>query len=127
MPDHLFDFQQACAEFCIRQGRAGLYLDTGLGKTAMQVAWADAVARIKQAYPQVSVHLQQAAGTPADSVRLSVADAPLAERHVWLIHWLQWLRGNSRSAPATLARLQLFMTTIEAQPALRRWRCALPA
>jgi site-specific recombinase len=47
-------------------------------------------------------------------------DAPLAERHVWLIGWLQWLRGNSRSAPATLARLQLFMAAIEAQPALRR-------
>lgn len=46
-------------------------------------------------------------------------DAPLAERHVWLIRWLQWLRGNSRSAPATLDRLQLFMTAIEAQPALR--------
>lgn len=45
--------------------------------------------------------------------------APLAERHVWLIGWLQWLRGNSSSAPATLARLQLFMATIEAQPALR--------
>ena len=47
-------------------------------------------------------------------------DAPLAERHVWLIDWLQWLRGNSRSAPATLARLQLFMAAIEAQPVLRR-------
>jgi site-specific recombinase len=45
--------------------------------------------------------------------------APLAERHVWLVHWLQWLRGDSRSAPATVARLQLFMTAVEAQPALR--------
>jgi hypothetical protein len=40
LPDHLFDFQQACVGFCIRQGRAGLYLDTGLGKTRCQLEWA---------------------------------------------------------------------------------------
>lgn len=40
MPAHLFDFQQACVEFCIKQGRAGLYLDTGLGKTRCQLEWA---------------------------------------------------------------------------------------
>lgn len=40
IPDHLFDFQQACAEFAIRQGRAGIYLDTGLGKTRVQLEWA---------------------------------------------------------------------------------------
>lgn len=41
LPDHLFDFQQACVEFAIRQGRTGLYLDTGLGKTRCQLEWAD--------------------------------------------------------------------------------------
>jgi superfamily II DNA or RNA helicase len=40
LPGHLFDFQQACVDFCIRQGRAGLYLDTGLGKTRCQLEWA---------------------------------------------------------------------------------------
>lgn len=40
LPDHLFDFQQACVDFCIKQGRAGLYLDTGLGKTRCQLEWA---------------------------------------------------------------------------------------
>jgi hypothetical protein len=40
MQGGLFDFQAACAEFCIRQGRAGLYLDTGLGKTRTQLEWA---------------------------------------------------------------------------------------
>lgn len=37
---HLFDFQRACVDFAIRQGRAGLYLDTGLGKTRCQLEWA---------------------------------------------------------------------------------------
>lgn len=40
LPDHLFDFQQACVTFAIRQGRTGLYLDTGLGKTRCQLEWA---------------------------------------------------------------------------------------
>jgi len=37
----LFDFQAACVDFTLRQGRAGLYLDTGLGKTFCQLEWAD--------------------------------------------------------------------------------------
>lgn len=37
----LFDFQATCVAFCLRQGRAGLYLDTGLGKTFCQLEWAD--------------------------------------------------------------------------------------
>lgn len=40
MPDHLFDFQKSCVEFAVRQGRTGLYLDTGLGKTRCQLEWA---------------------------------------------------------------------------------------
>ena len=39
LPGHLFDFQKSCVEFCIRQGRAGLYLDTGLGKSRCQLEW----------------------------------------------------------------------------------------
>lgn len=37
----LFDYQAACVDFTLRQGRAGLYLDTGLGKTFCQLEWAD--------------------------------------------------------------------------------------
>lgn len=36
---HLFDFQQHCVDFAVRQGRAGLYLDTGLGKTRCELEW----------------------------------------------------------------------------------------
>ena len=39
LPDHLFDFQKECVAFALRQGRAGLYLDTGLGKTRCQLEW----------------------------------------------------------------------------------------
>jgi hypothetical protein len=33
MPPHVFDFQAHCIEFELRQGRAGCFRDTGLGKT----------------------------------------------------------------------------------------------
>lgn len=41
----LFPFQRACVEWACGQGRAALFADTGLGKTFMQLAWADAVRR----------------------------------------------------------------------------------
>ena len=40
MPPHLFDFQRECAAFCLRAGRAGLFLATGLGKTLVELEWA---------------------------------------------------------------------------------------
>lgn len=44
MPAHLFDYQRDCVAFCVRQGRAALFLDTGLGKTACMLEWCDQVA-----------------------------------------------------------------------------------
>lgn len=41
----LFGFQQEAVRWALRQGRAALFFDCGLGKTAMQVTWADVVAR----------------------------------------------------------------------------------
>lgn len=41
----LFPFQQDLVRWGLRRGRAALFADTGLGKTGMQLAWADAVAR----------------------------------------------------------------------------------
>lgn len=36
----MFDYQQAVTGFCLEQGRAGLFLDTGLGKTICELEWA---------------------------------------------------------------------------------------
>jgi site-specific recombinase len=44
------------------------------------------------------------------------SNAALADRHVWLIDLLLWVRGDSRSAAAAAARLQQFMDAVEAQP-----------
>lgn len=45
MPDFLFDFQVALTEWAIRKGRAALFADCGLGKTPMQLVWAENVRR----------------------------------------------------------------------------------
>lgn len=42
--EHLFDFQHAITAWAIRRGRAAIFADTGLGKTLMQLSWADEVA-----------------------------------------------------------------------------------
>lgn len=40
MNDVLFDYQRAATAFCIKQGRAALFLDTGLGKTICELEFA---------------------------------------------------------------------------------------
>jgi hypothetical protein len=45
LPDCLFDFQSDIVKWALRRGRAALFAGTGLGKTLMALAWADAVYR----------------------------------------------------------------------------------
>jgi hypothetical protein len=45
LPDFLFDFQRHLVEWAVRRGRAAIFADCGLGKTAMQLVWAENVAR----------------------------------------------------------------------------------
>jgi len=41
--DYLYPFQRSLVEFACKRGRSALYCDCGLGKTPMQLSWADAV------------------------------------------------------------------------------------
>lgn len=43
MPDFLFDFQASLVEWSIDKGRAAIFADCGLGKTPMQLVWAENV------------------------------------------------------------------------------------
>ena len=49
-PDYLagpmFPHQDALCRWAIRRGRAAVFADTGLGKTRIQLAWADAIHRV---------------------------------------------------------------------------------
>lgn len=40
---NLFDFQRVIVRWAVGRGRAAIFADTGLGKTAMQTTWADLV------------------------------------------------------------------------------------
>lgn len=43
MPDFLFDFQKHLTEWSIRKGRAAIFADCGLGKTPIELVWAQNV------------------------------------------------------------------------------------
>src|SRR3990167_6050479 len=43
LPDFLFDFQRSLVNWALRRGRAAIFADCGLGKTPMQLVWAQNV------------------------------------------------------------------------------------
>ena len=43
LPDFLFPFQRTMTDWAIRQGRAGLFEDCGLGKSIQELVWAQNV------------------------------------------------------------------------------------
>jgi hypothetical protein len=45
MPDFLFDFQRSLVEWATRKARAAIFADCGLGKTPMQLVWAQNVVK----------------------------------------------------------------------------------
>jgi len=45
MPDFLFDFQRSLVDWSIRKGRSAIFADCGMGKTPMQLVWAENIVR----------------------------------------------------------------------------------
>jgi hypothetical protein len=45
IPDSAFDFQESLLEWSLRRGRSGIFADCGLGKTLIELAWAENVVR----------------------------------------------------------------------------------
>ena len=43
------------------------------------------------------------------------AHAPVAERHVWLLNLLDWVRGPGQSVAASVGRVELFLDTLQAR------------
>lgn len=52
-------------------------------------------------------------------------EAPLAQRHLWLIELFDWVRGDASSTTAAINRLQLLLDVVQARPELqtrlRQW------
>jgi len=57
--------------------------------------------------------------------------AALAQRHLWLIHMLDWVRGDRVSPQAAASRVTLFLDAVQARPEvqhrLQQWWLALSA
>lgn len=50
-------------------------------------------------------------------------EAPLAQRHLWLLETLRWVRGDGSDARTSVARVRLLLDAVQARPEwLARWR-----
>jgi len=45
MPDFLFDFQQYLVDWSLKKGKAAIFADCGMGKTPIQLVWAENIVR----------------------------------------------------------------------------------
>lgn len=70
--DRLFLFQRDLVSWALRRGRAAVFADTGLGKTGMQIAWGDAVARHTSGDVMILAPLAVAAQTVAEGAACGV-------------------------------------------------------
>lgn len=79
LPGALFDFQCDIVRWSLAKGRAAIFADCGLGKTLMQLAWADQVYRRTDKLVLILAPLAVAAQTAAEGKRFGI-DAVVVER-----------------------------------------------
>lgn len=72
LPSFLFDFQLALLDWSIRKGRCGIFADCGLGKTPMQLVWADNVVRYTNRAVLGLTPLAVAAQTVAEAAKFGI-------------------------------------------------------
>lgn len=72
MPDFLFDFQKALVTWAVRKGRSAMFADCGLGKTPMQLVWAENVVRKTNRPVLVLTPLAVAAQTVREAAKFGI-------------------------------------------------------
>jgi hypothetical protein len=72
MPDFLFDFQAVVTEWAIRKGCAAIFADCGLGKTPMQLVWAENVVRQTNKRVLILTPLAVSAQTLAEAEKFGI-------------------------------------------------------
>ena len=72
MPDSLFPFQCALTEWAIRKGRAAMFADCGLGKSAMQLVWAQNVVQKTNGRVLILTPLAVGAQTVREGIKFGV-------------------------------------------------------
>ena len=74
MPDSAFDFQRAIIEKALKKGRIGVFADTGLGKTLIQIAIAENVIRKTNGRVLILTPLAVAFQFIGEAERIGVSD-----------------------------------------------------
>ena len=72
MPDWLYDFQQALIEWALRKGRAAIFADCGLGKTPMQLVWAQNIVQKTNGRVLIITPLAVAAQTCREAAKFGI-------------------------------------------------------
>jgi DNA modification methylase len=72
MPEKLFPFQRVLVQWALRKGRAALFCDCGLGKTFMQLAWANAISEHSGGDVLILAPLAVASQTIAEGEKLGM-------------------------------------------------------
>lgn len=72
LPDSLFPMQRDLVSWALRRGRAAIFADTGLGKTRMEVAFADEVYRRTGGDVMILAPLAVAAQTVAEAAKMGI-------------------------------------------------------
>lgn len=72
VPESLFPHQRALVEWALMRGRAAIFADTGLGKSRMQLAWSDAVAKFTGGRVLILAPLAVAAQTVGEGEEIGV-------------------------------------------------------
>lgn len=72
LPDFLFDFQRALVTWALRKGRAAIFADCGLGKTPMQLVWAENIVRQTNGRVLILTPLAVGVQTIAEGVKFGV-------------------------------------------------------
>ena len=79
LPSFLFDFQSHLVHWALRRGRAAIFADCGLGKTPMQLVWADQVARHTKGNVLILTPLAVAGQTVAEGSKFGIAATRLSD------------------------------------------------
>jgi len=95
LPGWLYDFQAYLVEWALSQGRAAIFADCGMGKTAMQLAWAQRIIEVTNKPVLIVTPIAVGAQTIQEAERFGITakrsrdGSCSGERCVWVTNYEQ--------------------------------------
>lgn len=99
IPDWLFDFQQSLVGWSVRKGRAAIFADCGMGKTPMQLVWAQNIVEYSNRPVLIVAPLAASSQTVREAEKFSIP----CQRSIDGTH-----SGDARIVISNYERLHLF-------------------